>query len=215
MKLQLQSQTETTQPETQKFLPTAITNHHRHYQASTEVLPARSWPFISRMVKASTAKTLASSSSGDVRQGSFWKPGARTSHSQCSQSWVVAHYPLGIWHSYWTWPFRVDLLWFTYQKWWFSIVVLVYQRVHWSTGRLFSDWQHGLHEQHVFFPLNMLSMPMLANFICRHTADTVDVTMWFPYYVAGAVLKQRGALVSLGYQSGVPPTSSDLSFFSY
>ena len=86
MKLQLQSQTETTPPETQKFLPTAITNHHRHYQASTEVLPARSWPFISRMVKASTAKTLASSSSGDVRQGSFWKPGARTSHSQCSQS---------------------------------------------------------------------------------------------------------------------------------
>ena len=45
-----------------------------------------------------------------------------------------------------------------------------------------------------------------------HTADTVDVTMWFPYYVAGAVLKQRGALVSLGYQSGGSVGILDLSF---
>ena len=35
-------------------------------------------------------------------------------------------YPLLIWHSYWTWLFIVDL---PIKKWWFSIVMLVYQRV--------------------------------------------------------------------------------------
>ena len=35
-------------------------------------------------------------------------------------------YPLVNWHSYWKWLINS---WFTYSKWWFSIAMLVYQRV--------------------------------------------------------------------------------------
>ena len=37
-------------------------------------------------------------------------------------------------HSYWTWPSRNS--WFTHSKWWFSIVMLVYQRVNKFQDRL-------------------------------------------------------------------------------
>ena len=33
-------------------------------------------------------------------------------------------------NSYWKWPFIVDLPWFTHWKWWFSIAMLVSQRLH-------------------------------------------------------------------------------------
>ena len=50
------------------------------------------------------------------------------------EAYLAAHsesmYPLVNKHSYWKWPSRNSG--FTYSKWWFSIVMLVYQRVIWS-----------------------------------------------------------------------------------
>ena len=48
-------------------------------------------------------------------------------------------YPLVISHSYWTWPFIVS---FPIKKWWFSIVMLVYQEGKWGHDMA---WQ--LHSQ--------------------------------------------------------------------
>ena len=52
----------------------------------------------------------------------------------------VNGYPLVNKHSYWTWPFIYS--WFTYQTWWFPIVMLVYQRVKSVRGWNMSHFDH-------------------------------------------------------------------------
>ena len=74
-----------------------------------------------------------------LRFGPFelaWEPlPARWLDFKTSLDWVP---PFGNWHSYWTWP--IDIC-FTYQGWWFSIAMLVYQRLFFNE---FGDLRNNL-----------------------------------------------------------------------